>query len=689
MSKIGRKHLLPVMLMVLLLSGITFGIDYGFDGGSLQGWTDLTVPNPSQTEGPRNFALSPPAWGDGGTQAGSGKIGQNIVGGGQDNGHPTLLLRSPEFKLNGAGDFSCWLCGGDGWLDDSRATIVGKEVSKLPPQAFDSPFDPTYPSFMGVALRNVNTGKYVLAGHKNNGGGGGTDWQKITAPQAALAQLDQNAVYTVDLIDARVGGWGWIVMDSVTIPGSLVAAQNPVPANGAPRVTIANASWDASAAFPSTTYTVWRNTEPNSTSATNVGTTATPAISLGTLPGTLAYNTKYYWRVDVSDPNNGGTPIVYPGVWWSFTTAAIQPYFSTQPQRIQAVLNETVQFTAVAETLDGSTISYQWFKRNGAVVDPASSPSASGSLTLNSVSAASAGLYFCRATSAGGSTDSSDARLYVRRGLVNRYGFDGNVNDAVSNANGTVIQGTGTNPGSIAFAAGKMTMTNPNGANSNNTAIAYVDLPNGIVSSLGNQMTLAVWVNPNPVITWTRIVDFGISNGGENISDGGGVNFLTLVARANSDGGTVASELKYLGQGGSRQAMGLLQLPQGQESFVALTINENTGMFRIYVDGQQVGQVALAPGTLMDFNDVNNWLGRAQYGDRGFNGAYNELRIYDEALSAGWIKAMYETGPDAIPANACVTPPATDVNGDCRVDLTDLAAMATEWLNCGLIDCRK
>jgi len=32
----------------------------------------------------------------------------------------------------------------------------------------------------------------------------------------------------------------------------------------------------------------------------------------------------------------------------------------------------------------------------------------------------------------------------------------------------------------------------------------------------------------------------------------------------------------------------------------------------------------------------------------------------------------------------CVTPPPADLNGDCRVNLIDLAILASQWLTCGL-----
>ena len=39
-----------------------------------------------------------------------------------------------------------------------------------------------------------------------------------------------------------------------------------------------------------------------------------------------------------------------------------------------------------------------------------------------------------------------------------------------------------------------------------------------------------------------------------------------------------------------------------------------------------------------------------------------------------------------IARSECIEPPIADLNGDCRVDLADLAMFAAEWLTCGRID---
>jgi hypothetical protein len=64
--------------------------------------------------------------------------------------------------------------------------------------------------------------------------------------------------------------------------------------------------------------------------------------------------------------------------------------------------------------------------------------------------------------------------------------------------------------------------------------------------------------------------------------------------------------------------------------------------------------------TLSNLNDVNNWLGRSQWSDDTANASYNEVRIWQGALSAFQLAQLHSPGPDAaldnFPALADVLP---------------------------------
>ena len=53
-----------------------------------------------------------------------------------------------------------------------------------------------------------------------------------------------------------------------------------------------------------------------------------------------------------------------------------------------------------------------------------------------------------------------------------------------------------------------------------------------------------------------------------------------------------------------------------------------------------------APVKLSTINDVNNWLGRSQWGDPMFQGAFNEFRVYNNALNPIEVAASYYSGAD-------------------------------------------
>lgn len=184
---------------------------YEFDDGTFQGWTDLTAGAPADGWDPVS--------GYGEPQAGPGAIRSRY----HDGSHPTLLLRSPEFTLNGSGPLTAWLDGGSGVGD-----LTGTTSANLPAR-------PSEPGFQGIALRNAMTDTYVLSAMKASD----NQWQQVAFTSLQLAALDQNATYTVDLIDQAQGGWGWLSLDTVSIPGNLGASDElSIGAFGAERPVI-------------------------------------------------------------------------------------------------------------------------------------------------------------------------------------------------------------------------------------------------------------------------------------------------------------------------------------------------------------------------------------------------------------------------------------------------------------------
>lgn len=500
--------------------------------------------------------------------------------------------------------------------------------------------------------------------------------------------------------------------------------------------------------------------------------------------GTYAYGEDYYWRIDMTamdpndtDPNNivYNIPVLYQGVPVRFFGPRACPVVSMSgnvsilPDPITHIFTaQDAVFTAgiTRGTVDVDAIT--WYKVNGVqdtgVFDPNDlsdslvshvsgvteiayipdlATATSTTLTVVDAAVSDNGNYYAKVRLVdplGGATGcegvSPTANLFVRDDtnsgtdyLVHRYGFDGNANDSIGTAHGTVADlGATTN---YAFNAGQIQLTNP-GLSSNlttpvvmddpasedpNVTItrqqildqegAYVDLPNGIISPLGKSATFMAWFTYTSADTgnWPRLFDFGTSTGGEGFSTGGdGVLYIAGVPYVDT---TSVDAQEYvmlspkMGGGPAWRFESIVRPPSssnntdmasntaiasGTEACVACVFDAATGVKTVYVNGVQVGQTAGLNQDLANLTDNNNWLGRSQWPDAMFTGKINEFRIYDIPLSKHWVKAYYEQGADdyITTPNPCIQDEANamDFNTDCVVDMLDFAAFAEQWLSC-------
>jgi Concanavalin A-like lectin/glucanases superfamily len=240
-------------------------------------------------------------------------------------------------------------------------------------------------------------------------------------------------------------------------------------------------------------------------------------------------------------------------------------------------------------------------------------------------------------------------------GPVHRYTF----NDLAGAGDGSIIPdvaGVGANQadgvlrGANATLAGTFGIDLPGGASATE---AYIDLPNGIVSGIFNGGTpytsasYEVWVTIQSNQNWSRILDFGSSDGGEVIGPGGagsGTNYVILGANAGLDN---VLRLQRFGIGsGVRQTEGNNGL--GTEIHLVLTYNAVDQEWDFFRDGIAMEGFSSngGPDTI---NDVNNWLGRSQWGaDANTDAIYNEFRVYDYALTPDQVQGNFAAGPDVV-----------------------------------------
>jgi hypothetical protein len=232
-----------------------------------------------------------------------------------------------------------------------------------------------------------------------------------------------------------------------------------------------------------------------------------------------------------------------------------------------------------------------------------------------------------------GAADQADCDA-LAAALAHRYSFAGNtasVLDGIGLAHGSVVNGQLSGSGAVLLS----------GAESPEN---YVDLPNGLVSSLSSG-TFEAWLQWGGGDPWQRIFDFGSSQTGEDVR-AGGEEYLFLTPRSADD--TVRVTFLSSETVDEVQVNSAAPLPSGVVSHVAVVVDGQAGTLALFINGAQAGSAALSSSLAALAGDHNNWLGRSEFPtDPGFAGSLLELRIYSAPLSAAQLALSFQLGPDA------------------------------------------
>lgn len=313
-------------------------------------------------------------------------------------------------------------------------------------------------------------------------------------------------------------------------------------------------------------------------------------------------------------------------------------------------------------------------------------------LKVNSVISSDEAYYYAKVTlNTGASGTSGSGKLTVSQGLVHRWSFSGDLTDSVGGANGTLVD-----PSALAsFVSGQLQLDNPaSGPNADPTKVAYVSLPAGLVSALDNYATIEMWVTPLAERTnWTNLFAFGSDRDGDPANYTGGDGIVGSLR----SGGINAPLFSY-DIGGAQRWETNVTPPVGEEFLFAMVWDGNANVGTLYVVNQSGTVIATSAingnRVLANINDNANIIGGNWWNDYMLNGSINEMRIYDWAYDRAWIEEHYVVGPDTVYVNPCVVRPQFDLAGggefgdepDCKVDMSDFAAFAQEWLECGRLE---
>lgn len=271
--------------------------------------------------------------------------------------------------------------------------------------------------------------------------------------------------------------------------------------------------------------------------------------------------------------------------------------------------------------------------------------------------------------------------LPVRADLVHRWSFNNTAGsaaagltlaDSVSGATATVVGVSATFTGTALRLPGSGSTSNA-GNQAANVIPAYIDLPNGILSSKTN-LTVEIWATAVAALSNQRLLDFGrMSIAGV----GGGAAGEVTNNSTTAPGSTTTTNVDNLHLNISRSGSLNAQRIEGRlnggtavqgDTGVAVATNTENHFVLVFEDG--VGAFGAAGGRaswylnevfvrsidvnfrLLNIEDVNNWLGRSQFtADALARIDYNEVRIYNHAFTAAEVAASRAAGanPGAAP----------------------------------------
>ncbi len=270
-------------------------------------------------------------------------------------------------------------------------------------------------------------------------------------------------------------------------------------------------------------------------------------------------------------------------------------------------------------------------------------------------------------------------------GPAHRYSFTADASDANGGADGIGY-------GEVAFDGQAVFTNNPGAQSSNDNGQsppadppgAYVDLPNEMISALGNNVTFELWATWNGNAfspAWQRLFDLGNSVGGEDFSDGGATTY-NLFLTPRSGGNSLRFGYRD-GPTGVERQLNAATMPNGVEQHIVVVWNGDEGRVALFVDGSRVDQND-THFSIADMLELNNWLGRSQWDDPMLDGSINEFRLYDRALSWSEVLGNFEAGADTVTGDGGGQEfRRGDANNDGAVNIADMIFMLNDLFGDG------
>ncbi|HEY7089061.1 MAG TPA: LamG domain-containing protein [Tepidisphaeraceae bacterium] len=232
----------------------------------------------------------------------------------------------------------------------------------------------------------------------------------------------------------------------------------------------------------------------------------------------------------------------------------------------------------------------------------------------------------------------------ARAGLIHRYSFSDKgttAKDSVGNVDAK-LKGDGAK-----LEDGKLVIKNDEGVNSADEKLSYCEFASPILpkaSGADASASVVVWFSAKEPAPYARIFNFSDAEAGE------GRAFLYFTARNADDKARIGITAT---DAGAKTFQDLDRLDDGATHMVAVVVDGATKKLHVYVDGKEPNPAEdLGDNTLDKVRPVSNWIGRSSFdNDPGLTATIDELRVYDNALTAEQVAAAHKAGADTLPAD--------------------------------------
>jgi hypothetical protein len=478
-------------------------------------------------------------------------------------------------------------------------------------------------------------------------------------------------------------GSGSVWFENAILTDPVARAHDPVPAIGEVGVLIDSAlSWTVpdpnGVVDPSlASMKVYLGTDPNTLNLPLVATITTwnsgTRQASYTPSSNLSRDTTYYWRVD-SVMN--AAPI-RTGYVWTFNTQKSTPQITGQPTYQLINAGTTASFTVTVTSVSPET--YQWYKYVNGVTDTLLSGKTAATLSIPNAQVADEGRYYCIINNASGIPATSDLALLGIKRRVAYWPFESNnANSTVAGSPASIIVGDPVFVPAAGVAGAAMAFDADTGAED----MLYTEPNSPYFDSCNINMTVGCWIKSTSTVNWAPLV---ARNGEED-----GWQLRQGAAGAEGDDRPVFST-----RGTTGNADGTPALETAFDGNWHYVVGTYDGAFKkLYVDGilQKVWWLVDGLPTSSDGDEATGFIAASNSGvsiagrygqnpagpDTQFTaGTYDEVEIYNYVRSAAEIAQTYATLSGQI---ICPSAPTSDLSGDCKVTLDDLALLASQWL---------